>query len=89
MLVSGIFTGYFPYDLEETAKKIREHGFNTVQLDLHFKDVDLGPGNITTANAKQENRWCFRVTPRMRCQLADFSENRLQFVKTCRLGITL
>lgn len=53
MLVSGIFSGYFPYDLEETARKIREKGFNTVQLDLHFKDIDLGPGNITAANAKR------------------------------------
>lgn len=53
MLVSGIFSGYFPYGLEETAKKIREQGFNTVQLDLHFKDIDLGPGNITADKAKK------------------------------------
>lgn len=53
MLQSGIFTGYFPYGLEETAKKIRGHGFNTVQLDLHFKDLDLGPGQLTAANAKR------------------------------------
>ncbi|QEI06870.1 sugar phosphate isomerase/epimerase [Pigmentiphaga aceris] len=41
MLQTGIFSGYFPYALEETATKIRAHGFNTVQLDLHFKDMDL------------------------------------------------
>ena len=52
MMQSGIFTGYFPYGLEETAKKIRGHGFNTVQLDLHFKDIDLSAGQITKAKAK-------------------------------------
>ena len=44
MMQAGIFTGYFPYGLKETAEKIRGLGFNTVQLDLHFKDVDLGAG---------------------------------------------
>jgi len=47
MMQTGIFTGYFPYGLEETARKIRALNFNTVQLDLHFKDMDLGPGQIT------------------------------------------
>lgn len=53
MIQVGIFSGYFPYDLATTAKKIREHGFNTVQLDLHFKDVDLTAGQITEAKAKK------------------------------------
>jgi sugar phosphate isomerase/epimerase len=53
MMQSGIFTGYFPYGLEEVAKRIRSHGFNTVQLDLHFKDIDLGPGQITKDKAKK------------------------------------
>ncbi len=53
MFQSGIFTGYFPYGLEESARRIRSHGFNTVQLDLHFKDIDLGFGQITKAKAKQ------------------------------------
>ncbi|MEO6299875.1 MAG: sugar phosphate isomerase/epimerase [Paracoccaceae bacterium] len=52
MMQSGIFTGYFPYGLAETAKRIRSHGFNTVQLDLHFKDIDLSAGQITAAKAK-------------------------------------
>ncbi|CAN7452562.1 sugar phosphate isomerase/epimerase [Rhizobium sp. LjRoot30] len=47
MMQSGIFTGYFPYGLEETAKKIRALDFNTVQLDMHFKDVDVSAGQIT------------------------------------------
>ncbi|MCP4386034.1 MAG: sugar phosphate isomerase/epimerase [Hyphomicrobiales bacterium] len=53
MMQAGIFTGYFPYGLEETAQKIRGLGFNTVQLDLHFKDVDLSAGQITKDKAKQ------------------------------------
>ena len=47
MMQSGIFTAYFPYTLEETAKKIRSLDFNTVQLDMHFKDMDLSAGQIT------------------------------------------
>jgi sugar phosphate isomerase/epimerase len=50
---AGIFTGYFPYGLKETAEKIREQKFNTVQLDLHFKDIDLSAGQITKAKAKK------------------------------------
>ena len=53
MMQAGIFTGYFPYGLEETAKKIRGLNFNTVQLDLHFKDLDLGAGQITKEEAKK------------------------------------
>lgn len=47
MMQVGIFTGYFPYGLVETAKRIRALGFNTVQLDLTFKDMDLSLGQIT------------------------------------------
>lgn len=47
MMQTGIFTGYFPYDLKTTAQKIRAHNFNTVQLDLNFKDVDVSDGQIT------------------------------------------
>lgn len=53
MMQAGIFTGYFPYGLEETAKKIRALDFNTVQLDLHFKDMDLTAGQITRDKAKK------------------------------------
>jgi hypothetical protein len=53
MMQAGIFTGYFPYGLKETAAKIRELNFNTVQLDLHFKDVDLSAGQITKDTAKK------------------------------------
>jgi sugar phosphate isomerase/epimerase len=47
MMQVGIFTGYFPYGLTDTARKIRALDFNTVQLDMHFKDVDVSPGQIT------------------------------------------
>ncbi len=50
MLQVGIFTGYFPYGLEESAKRIRDLGFNTVQLDLIFKDLDLSTENINKQN---------------------------------------
>lgn len=52
MMQTGIFSGYFPYTLEETAKVIRSHNFNTVQLDLHFKDMDLTQGQITQEKCK-------------------------------------
>lgn len=53
MMQAGIFTGYFPYGLEETARKIRALDFNTVQLDLHFKDIDLSAGQITRDKARK------------------------------------
>src|SRR4051812_5273152 len=53
MMQAGIFTGYFPYGLKETAEKIRGLDFNTVQLDLHFKDVDLSAGKTTKEKAKR------------------------------------
>ena len=59
MLQTGIFTAYFPYGLHETARRIRELGFNTVQLDLHFKDMDLSPGQITPDKCRAI-RECFR-----------------------------
>ena len=47
MIQVGIFTGYFPYALEEKAKRIRAIGFNTVQLDVNFKGIDLSTKEIT------------------------------------------
>ena len=47
MIPVGIFNGYYPYSLEEVIEKIKAHGFSTVQLDLAFKDLDLGPGQLT------------------------------------------
>ena len=53
MIQVGIFTGYFPYTLEETAKRIRDIGFNTVQLDVSFKDIELATDQITSEKCKK------------------------------------
>ena len=53
MIQVGIFSGYFPYTLEETAKRIRSIGFNTVQLDASFKDMDLATGQFTSEKCKK------------------------------------
>ena len=53
MIQVGIFTGYFPYTLEETARLIRSIGFNTVQLDVSFKDMELATGQITSQKCKK------------------------------------
>lgn len=53
MIQVGILNAYFPYTLEESARRIREHGFNTVQLDLVFKDMALGEKEITAAKCKK------------------------------------
>lgn len=52
MMQTGIFSGYFPYELKKTCEVIRSHGFNTVQLDLHFKDIDVSDGQITLEKCK-------------------------------------
>ncbi|MBW7921440.1 MAG: sugar phosphate isomerase/epimerase [Rubellimicrobium sp.] len=53
MMQAGVFTGYFPYTLEETARRIRALDFNTVQLDPHFRDIDLSAGQITKDKARK------------------------------------
>ncbi len=47
MLQVGIFNGYFPYTLEKQISCLKENGFQTVQLDLAFKDMDFSAGTIT------------------------------------------
>ena len=47
MLSVGIFNGYFPYTLDKQISCLKENGFQTVQLDLAFKDMDFSAGNIT------------------------------------------
>ena len=54
MIQVGIFNGYFPYTLKEQVEKIRAIGFNTVQLDLAFKDIDFStPQSITSEKIKR------------------------------------
>ncbi len=52
MIQVGIFTGYFPYALEETAKRIRELNFNTVQLDVTFKNMQVNTGELNNEKCK-------------------------------------
>lgn len=52
MIQVGILNAYFPYTLEESARRIRELGFNMVQLDLVFKGMELGVNDITPAKCK-------------------------------------
>lgn len=52
MIQIGILNAYFPYTLEESARRIRGLGFNTVQLDLVFKGMELGVNDITPAKCK-------------------------------------
>lgn len=52
MIQVGIFTGYFPYTLDETAKRIRRANFNTVQLDVGFKGMELSDEEINSQNCK-------------------------------------
>lgn len=52
MISVGIFTGYYPYNLEEIIAKAKGHGMNCVQLDPdQIKDVDLTPGHVTAEKA--------------------------------------
>ena len=60
MIQVGIFTGYFPYALEEQARRIRALGFNTVQLDLAFKDIDFSTPDAITAEKAKRVRETFR-----------------------------
>jgi sugar phosphate isomerase/epimerase len=60
MLQVGIFNGYFPYTLEEQAKRIRALGFNTVQLDLAFKDIDFSTPHAITIEKARRVRETFR-----------------------------
>jgi len=51
MLSVGIFTGYYPYTINEVIKKIKASDFNCVQLDISFKDCDVTKGELTKEKA--------------------------------------
>jgi len=53
MISVGIFNGYYPHPLEEQIRRMKAHGFSTVQLDLAFKDLDFSPGTLTPARCRQ------------------------------------
>ncbi len=60
MIQVGIFSGYFPYALEESARRIKAQGFNTVQLDLAFKDIDFSTPEAITREKCHRVRDTFR-----------------------------
>jgi len=47
MISVGIFNGYFPYNLEESIRRIKALGFTSVQLDLSFKEMDLSLDSLS------------------------------------------
>lgn len=53
MISVGIFTGYYPYILDETIRRIKEGGFSCVQLDVSFKDCDAARETLTKAGANR------------------------------------
>ena len=73
MIQVGIFTGYFPYALEEQARRIRALGFNTVQLDLAFKDIDFSTPEAITAEKAKRVRETFRDHDLPICALSGYT----------------
>ncbi len=51
MISTGIFTGYYPYTIDETIKRIKASDFNCVQLDVSFKDLDAAKEPLTKEKA--------------------------------------
>lgn len=51
MISVGIFTGYYPYTMEETIRRIKATDFSCVQLDVSFKDCDSAKEPLTRAQA--------------------------------------
>lgn len=54
MMPIGVFTGYFPHPMDEQIRRIKAQGFNTVQLDLAFKDIEFAaPEDVTKEKARR------------------------------------
>ena len=51
MISTGIFTGYYPYTLDETIRRIKASDFSCVQLDVSFKDLDATKEPLTKEKA--------------------------------------
>ena len=51
MISTGIFTGYYPFDIHETIRRIKKDGFSCVQLDVSFKDCDAAKEYLTKEKA--------------------------------------
>ena len=53
MLLPGIFTGYYPYTMDEVIKKIKAQDFSCVQLDVSFKDCDSAKEHLSKQKANE------------------------------------
>ena len=51
MISTGIFTGYYPYTMDETIRRIKASDFSCVQLDVTFKDLDATKEPLTKEKA--------------------------------------
>lgn len=51
MISTGIFTGYYPFDIDETIRRIKKDVFSCVQLDVSFKDCDAAKEYLTKEKA--------------------------------------
>ena len=52
MISTGIFTGYYPYTVDETIRRIKASDFSCVQLDVSFKDLDAAREPLTKEKAR-------------------------------------
>ncbi|MBV9634322.1 MAG: sugar phosphate isomerase/epimerase, partial [Methylobacteriaceae bacterium] len=73
MMQVGIFNGYFPYTLKEQAQKIKAIGFNTVQLDLAFKDIDFSTPEAITREKARRVRETFRDHDMPICTISGYT----------------
>jgi sugar phosphate isomerase/epimerase len=53
MLLPGIFTGYYPYTIDEVIKRIKASDFSCVQLDVSFKDCDSAKEHLSKQKANE------------------------------------
>lgn len=51
MISVGVFTGYYPYSIDETIHRIKASDFNCVQLDVSFRDCDAAKEKLTREKA--------------------------------------
>jgi len=53
MISTGIFTGYYPYTVDEVIKRVKADGFSCVQLDVSFKDCDAAQTLLGKQQARE------------------------------------
>jgi sugar phosphate isomerase/epimerase len=53
MIATGIFTGYYPYTIDEVIKRIKASDFSCVQLDVSFKDCDSAKEPLSKQQAQK------------------------------------